>query len=327
MRNLYRLKGSSLEEIRRMAEVKHGRAARIVSAERVSSPGIAGLFAGQRYEALIEVLPENVVVFGEVLPEPALLMGLADDAPEETGTGVPHKLERSAIAALLEEADAEESRNHPRTSSPVSTASKDFGVLLEELGTDFQLPTPQAQHRNEAARPATVPRARGANRELPPAPLKSAGDLVLLLGLGRDAIEAAVGMSIASGGADVRTAGELSAYGHLHVDGRLAATAARAQAVVTGQTLLVAFGLGRQADVEARLPSIASLAADQIWLVVDAGRKPGDTAAWTKTIIDSQPVSALAVRGASETLTPQTVNDLGVPIGWVDGTVPAQPFL
>lgn len=327
MRNLYRLKGSSLEEIRRRAEAKHGQAARIVSAELVSSPGIAGLFAGQRYEALIEVLPENVVVFGEVLPEPALLMAQADDAPAGTGTGVPHKLERSAIAALLEEADAEESRNHARTSSPVSTASKDFGVLLEELGTDFQLPTSQAQGGNEATRPDTVPRARGASRELPPALLKSAGDLVLLLGLGRDAIEAAVGMSIAYGGADVRTAGELSAYGHLHVDGRLAATAARAQAVVTGQTLLVAFGLGRLADVKARLPLIASLAADQIWLVVDAGRKPRDTAAWTKRIMDSHPVAALAVRGAGETLTPQTVNDLGIPIGWVEAAAPGQPFL
>ena len=45
MPNRFRLKGASLEEIRSKAEPQHGPAARIVSAERVISPGIAGLFA------------------------------------------------------------------------------------------------------------------------------------------------------------------------------------------------------------------------------------------------------------------------------------------
>ena len=58
MPNRYRLKGASLEEIRRKAEQQHGPAARIVSAERVISPGIAGLFAGDRYEAIVEVLAQ-----------------------------------------------------------------------------------------------------------------------------------------------------------------------------------------------------------------------------------------------------------------------------
>ena len=55
MPNRYRLKGASLEEIRRKAEQLYGPAARIVSAERVISPGIAGLFAQDRYEAMIEL--------------------------------------------------------------------------------------------------------------------------------------------------------------------------------------------------------------------------------------------------------------------------------
>ena len=67
MPNRYRLKGASLEEIRSKAEAQYGPSARIVSAERVISPGIAGLFAGNRYEALVEVQPKHDVVTGEVV--------------------------------------------------------------------------------------------------------------------------------------------------------------------------------------------------------------------------------------------------------------------
>jgi len=62
MPNRYRLKGASLEEIRRKAEQLYGPAARIVSAERVSSPGIAGLFAQDRYEAMVEIQSQHEVV-------------------------------------------------------------------------------------------------------------------------------------------------------------------------------------------------------------------------------------------------------------------------
>lgn len=329
MPNLYRLKGSSLEEIRLKAMAQHGPVARIVSAERVISPGIAGLFAGHRYEAMVEVTPETAVVYGEVLPGSELLGG-EDPAREAPGSELPHQLDRSAIAALLNEADAEESRIHRPASaaSGVSTASPDFAGLLEQLGSEFQVPAPAERSSPDSdSHSRRGEQDRRPKRHPAPLPLTGAGNLVVLLGIGRDAIEAAVGMSIASGGADVRTAGELNAYGHLHIDGRLAATAARAQAVLTGQTVLVAFGLGKPADVKTRLPLLRSLYADQTWLVVDAGRKPEDTAAWTRTVADAVPVNALAVTGIADTLTPRTVNDLGIPIGWVDGAASAGPML
>ena len=78
MPNRYRLKGASLEEIRRKAEQQYGPAARIVSAERVISPGIAGLFAQDRYEAIVEVLPKHEVVTGEVVPDADILAGRSD---------------------------------------------------------------------------------------------------------------------------------------------------------------------------------------------------------------------------------------------------------
>jgi hypothetical protein len=137
-------------------------------------------------------------------------------------------------------------------------------------------------------------------------------------------MDAALTMSMAAGGADVRTAGELSAYGHLHVDGRQSATAARAHAVVTERTVLVAFGLGKARHALARVQSVAALSADQIWVAVDAGRKHEDTARWVSVLSAQLNVSAVAVVGAAETGSPESVNGLGLPVGWIDGR-PAGP--
>lgn len=417
MPNRYRLKGASLEEIRRKAEQQHGPAARVVSAERVISPGIAGLFAGDRYEAIVEVLPGREVVSGEVVPDPDILTGAgAEAAPTDPGAGararprkgaetgagegraatqdsgtgptaasgsrsagsgpdpVPaaaalpsHRLEGAAIALLLEEADAAERDLHRPGGTGVSTESADFAELLEQLRAGLQpagtgtgtgpgaaaaasdaaaaaapgagaaagaavsatggrdaaasdaaaapgMPSgPLPAHRDAGQRAAPV--ARPAPE---PVLMSGVGDLVVLVGLGEDALDAALAMSLAVGGADVRTAGKLSAYGHLHVDGRQSATAARASAVLTDRTVLVAFGLGKARDSLARLPSIAAISADQLWVVVDAGRKHEDTARWVAVLAAQLNVTAVAVVGAEETATPETVQGLGLPVGWVD---------
>lgn len=386
MPNRYRLKGASLEEIRRKAEQLYGPAARIVSAERVSSPGIAGLFAQDRYEAMIELQSKHEVVTGEVVPD-ADILARADSDPATggpagattagaatagtvPGAGTPagkydagaaaaasapaartaaqagptHHLQGAAIAALLEEADAAELSLHRPAPAGVSTGSRDFAELLEQLGTGLRTPTdPPAAAPAAAAgaaagvfgspghpvavgspvHPAVF--APGSAEGVPaPAPLTGVGDLVLLIGLGEDAMDTALAMSMASGGADVRTAGELAAYGHLHVDGRQSATAARAHAVVTERTVLVAFGLGKARNALARVPSVAALSADQVWVVVDAGRKHEDTARWVGVLSAQLNVTAVAVVGASETGSPESVNGLGLPVGWIDGR-PAGP--
>jgi hypothetical protein len=380
MPNRYRLKGASLEEIRRKAEQLYGPAARIVSAERVSSPGIAGLFAQDRFEAMIELQSKHEVVTGEVVPDADILAGDepgpaaggpagkydagAVSAGTGPGAGTPagkydagaaaaasapaggparpaapsHHLRGAAIAALLEEADAAELSLHRTAPDGVSTESRDFAELLEQLGTGLRTPVepPTAAGtaaRQTAAGAAVHPAAVGSpvhqaaapgSAVRVPAPLTGVGDLVLLVGLGEDAMDAALAMSMASGGADVRTAGELSAYGHLHVDGRQSATAARAHAVVTERTVLVAFGLGKARNALARVPSVAALSADQVWVVVDAGRKHEDTARWVGVLSAQLNVTAVAVVGASETGSPESVNGLGLPVGWIDGR-PAGP--
>jgi hypothetical protein len=313
----FRLKGPSLEAIREKAEKQYGAGARIVRAEKVTNPGIVGLFAANRYEATVEVAGEPSASARAVAPEGTTA---AAAAVPETHPG----LQRTAIAALLEEADASERRLHGGTGTmvagssaapaspevPVSTARADFAGLLEQLGKEYG-PVAAAVER-------PVQRSIAGPRRAP-APLAGAGDLVLLLGLGDDALGTALEMSMAAGGCDVRTGGKLSAFGHLQILDRQGATAARAGAVATGQTVLVAFGLGRPREVAGQTALVSSLAADQIWVVADARRKPEDTAAWLELLTEKLPVDALAVVGSEDTLSPGTVNGLGLPVGWQDG--------
>lgn len=296
MQKRFRLSGPSLEAIRAKALRQHGPGARIVAAEKVTNPGIAGLFAAARFEATVEVL--------DVPEAPAAASG-----PVQEPAG-PHELHGPAIAALLERADAAERELH--RPAPVSTASADFAGLLEQLGKELQpIAPPSVPVPVPLPLPGVVP---------VPRPLTGAGNLIVLLGLGDDALGPALEMSMAAGGSDVRTAGHLSAFGHLHVQGRQSATAARAQAVLTSQTVVVAFGLGRQRAVLSRTGDIAGLGADQVWIVVDAGRKAEDTKQWVDSLRSSlEGVDALAVIGASETSSPETVDGLGIPAGWVDG--------
>lgn len=301
----FRLKGPSLEAIREKAEAQYGPGARIVAAEKVTNPGIGGLFAAKRFEATVEVTAE--------LPGAAEVARSARPTAAAGSAPVIHPgLHRPAIAALLEQADASERRLHGNTGTAVSvsTVGEDFAGLLEQLGYEYGTVPPAVER--SAQRSALEQRKA-------PAPLAGAGDLVLLLGLGDDALGTALEMSLAAGGCDVRTGGKLSAFGHLHVLDRQGATAARAGAVATGQAVIVAFGLGRPRDVAGQATLISTLLADQVWVVADARRKPEDTADWLGVLTEKLAVDALAVVGSQDTLSPGTVTALGLPVGWQDG--------
>lgn len=313
----FRLKGPSLEAIRQKAETQYGMGARIVAAEKVTNPGIGGLFAANRFEAVVEVPGPGDVALTESATAPAASV-------PDTHPGI----DRPGIAALLEQADATELRLHgstwtavpPSPAAPVSTAGAvsiavstagaDFAGLLEQLNREYRSAPPAVERSfpHSGAEPGKVP-----------TPLTGAGDLVLLLGLGDDALGPALEMSLAAGGCDVRTGGRLMAFGHLQILDRQGATAARAGAVETGKTVLLAFGLGRPREVAGHAPLISSLAADQVWVVADARRKPEDTAAWLGVLTRNLSVDALAVVGSEDTLSPGTVKGLGLPVGWQDG--------
>ncbi|MHA7275593.1 hypothetical protein ACX80O_03570 [Arthrobacter sp. Hz1] len=111
---------------------------------------------------------------------------------------------------------------------------------------------------------------------------------------------------------------------------RVAAAALRAGGVEGGFPVFAAVGLDGArpgADWAGSVATIAGLGADQIWIVVDVGRKPMDTAVWVAEMTRELPVTAVAVVGAAATSSPESVNLLGIPVGWVDGRRATSPVL
>lgn len=270
-----RLEGESLEAILAEARRTHGPDVRIVSAERVITGGIRGLFGRQHYEAVVEVTGSA--------PSPATAAAVRFPASRRAG-----------IAALLDDADEGDLLRPSRADDlEVSTGGDEFAALLDELVAETALPVP----------PVTAG---------PGAPSTAPGDLVALVGLGHDALPVARAMA-AEHGLLVACAGRADAGDAPRAEDRRGATEARARGVRAGTATAVAVGVGVDpADVRAVLEE---LGPEQVWVVVDASRKPADTAAWVGAVRRLADVHAMAVVGEDLTLTPETVEALGLPVG------------
>ncbi len=328
------LEGSTLEELKARILAEHGSDARIVAAERVTVGGIKGFFAKRHFEVTVEV-PER-------RRRAAHSRRDAQNSPErsdETDLAAPGGRQdqpdlqaRLGIAALLDDADAAEARFQSDPEPTLSTVSEDFAHLMDEL--TFQAepdPVPivlTATRIRASAAPVVSPSASSVAEPTTPStvvprPLSGHGDLVLLIGLPDAALQIAHSMAI-SGSGEVFIAGTVRSMGAERADDRRTALSARARGVEAGRTGYVAFGLGGNlADpitlVAALAETLAPIEADQVWLVVEAGRKPSDTARWAAAVGAITPIDAIAIVGASTTATPGTVDELGLPIGWIDG--------
>ena len=328
-----------------MAE--HGPRARIIAAEKVTVGGIGGFLSRQHYEVTVELPPSG-----------RRRAPVEPDLPSRASSG------RAGISALLEEADRAESTLHPAApasaaaTASVSTGSHAFAELMDTLSASTGAPASPAfaPPRQPAPQPAPVQQASlpagpgplnqiQLNQIQPgqvldpvqrhavpmaPAPLAGAGDLVMVVGLGEDALDVCRSMAEQAGGgaAAVRVAGVLETEGVGRAADRRAVATARAAGVMAGHSIFLAYGLGRSGTEMGRHSTlISALAADQVWVAVDAGRKPEDTAAWVGAVRSAVVVDAAAVEGIDTTGTPQSVNSLGLPIGWLDGGPSPTPVL
>lgn len=270
---------------------------RKVEVEKVTEGGIAGFFAKVHYEAVVEVpdapAPGTGPVFPPV-PAPAGRKRKSAAHPVPTPAGV---------AALLANADSADAAMHsvvPVAPAPeVSTKTKTFDDLMDSL--EYTTATPEE--------------AEGAGSA--PALMTAPGDAILVVGVGADALVTARSMAAAAGSATVKTAGSFRVEGVEHLVGRQGLVAARAAGVIAGEPVFIAFGLG--SDGALRANALTELKADQVWIAVDATRKHSDTIAWVRKVGWAASIDALAVIGSTDTLTPSSVNELNVPIGWIDG--------
>ncbi|WIE73919.1 hypothetical protein [Curtobacterium sp. MCJR17_020] len=304
--------GATLDEVRDAVRTEFGASARIVAAERVTTPGIGGLFRKAHVEATVEV------------PEPG-------ETPTARVVIADSPVQRIGIAALL--ADAEEAEARIAGGDGTATTRADaFASVLDGFVADGitgsaprptrALPEPdgpadvvprlQAVSDTLPGGPATVPDAAPAVRVArPTAPaarsaipavrsavpaVRSAdGDLVLLVGRAND-VDAAAGLFAVRHALRPTDAAD-----------RRSAILARADGVRDGHAVLAVAAWDDRATGE-------RIEADQVWVVVDVGRKPEDSAAMVSAVAGRLPVAGVVAIGAGETATPESVDLLGVPV-------------
>jgi len=293
--------GATLDEVRAAVRAEFGAGARIVAAERVTTPGIGGLFRKAHVEATVEVPSADEL--------PTARVAIADGPATRVG-----------IAALLADAEEAEARIAGGDGT-ASTRADAFASVLDGFVADGIT--------GSAARPtgpvADVDRSVGAGSRLqdaflpggtdhpldvgpgpraaaPPAPVRAApsvrsadGDLVLLVGRPND-VDAVAGIFATRYALRATDAAD-----------RRSGILARAEGVHDGHALL---GVAAWDDAA----TIDGLAPDQVWVVVDVGRKPSDSAAMLTAVAGRTAVAGVVAIGAGETATPESVHLLGVPV-------------
>jgi hypothetical protein len=280
----FRLDPAPLDRIAETVRERYGVAATVVATEEVRVGGIGGFFARRFLDVVVDV------------PDPA--------RPAEW---TAHR--RGAFDDLVERADKADRRELPIDASavpPLSTESDVFSGVLEDLQRYASPNAPVATATRRKARPVVL--------------LKAPGDLVVIAGIGEDAMAVARSISGQRGGPEIVPGGaQYAAPGSPKVVDHKTAFSARARGVENGRATIVAYSIEPgDARLAAHAAALAAIRPDQLWLAVDASRKPEDTAAWVGAVCTVVSVQALAVLRTAWTSTPETVRALGLPEGWSD---------
>lgn len=284
------LRGTDLAALQAQVFEEYGPTARIVSAERVTQGGIGGMLARKYFEVTVETDDDDELL----RPASALVPAWPQN--------------RVGIAALLDLAEAAEDTPRALPTPPAPDTATDFDAVLARMASTTGLP---AQQPVASETPGVVP-----------IPDHSPGDLILVVGLGDDALRVAHSLARIGIASDVRVGGILTVSASDPVVDRRSALGARAEAVNAGRAVIVAVGLSPDVDTmssETLRALLGPLGSDWVWAVVDVSRKPQDTARWVDGLRGAVGVDALAVVGSEFTATPHTASMLNVPVGWADG--------
>jgi len=274
----YQLEGASLDELNARVLAEHGPLAKVIAVKAVTSGGISGFFASRRYEIEVDV-PDGTARDAHTFDLPT----------------------RAGIARLLDDADTAEAISHYGDFIPrISTHSIDFDSIMADL-----------THNTAAITPVI-----DGPKIFRQTPLEAAGDLVVVVGLGDDPLPVARDMSHVSGLRALSIAGAVTAEGYFRVKDRISALAARAAGVREKHSAFIALGIPRLGLDDDAIAVLEYLDADQVWVVVDVGRKTEDTARWVRAVQAHVHVDAIAVTGSDTTDSPETVHQLGIQVGW-----------
>ncbi|MBO3084917.1 hypothetical protein [Cellulomonas fengjieae] len=339
------LEGSDLAELMAQVREELGPGARVVSAERVRSGGLAGFFARERFELTVDV-PE---------PAPSRPRGLRGPAPVRPAAGI------EALLAAADASDALPDGSLPEPFEPappglgrpwptaVSTGGPSFAAVLDQVRSmagapepaDIEVPAPPPEDPLRVALRGlgvpdellgvgtlTLPAVLARIPAPPPTP-RGPGQVIAVVGAEQDvdAVAWLLAERLRVDRSAVMVAGAPGARTAARTDLSRATRAAevagwRDHAARATHPGVLSLAVGPDPADRAEAATLLRAArADQAWAVVDARTKTADAATWIAQVGDGG-IGAVAVRGLFDTAQPGTVLDLGVPVVWVDG-VPA----
>lgn len=313
----------------------YGPEARITEATRVTRKGLGRFLAHEEIEATV-IVPDDAAPAGGIDPERVDRAGIAAllaDADRADGGAGPAGPTAARAAAAIE----------PAAGPQASTSSRAFATLLADVERAIAVPplaapaappvaapaadgpggdgvasaSPEPELADAEDRPIVLEAVRSSLVELegPGIPLvadrASAGDFVLVLGLGDDAETAARGLIGQAAGAPLLLHGR-AADAEAEVPDRRAALAARMRAVEQHAAVVLAVSVGLDDD----LTAIAELRPDEVWAAVDVSRRTDDTAYWLARVDAALPISALAAVGVERTRHPLDISRFGPRVGW-----------
>ena len=234
-----------------------------------------------------------------------------------------HDVSGSEIITLLGDADRGDA--HVQTPTKAEQFDKTMETLVGDAGTAHAAVAPAPVNPTE-----TEPTPVAVRPLAPVTPLKrrapelahKPGDIVFVYGLRDDARTVAEALQVAYGSIEVVLAGTYRKGVGRHIEDRRESYAARADGVRTSRSFIVAVGLGVSPAVpQQHLASLNEYKPDQVWLAIDVTRKPEDTSAWAHTVATAADgIDALAAVGVAETVTPETTDYVGIPVGWADAS-------
>ncbi|MBF4581575.1 hypothetical protein ITJ54_02725 [Curtobacterium sp. VKM Ac-2865] len=316
--------GATLDDVRDAVRAEFGAGARIIAAERVTSGGVGGLFRRAHVEATVEVLdPDEVPTVRVAIADgPATRVGIAalladaDEAEARIASGDGTLAARADVFASVLDGFVADGIALPApaaaaptvpvlTTGPVPVAAPDPGPFVTDPVSGSRPPQEVAPSLLAGPTGGAAPvhdlttrrgrRALAAGRPPVPPVLSGDGDLVLLVGRGVDVDAARAAFAARH---DLRETDALDRRGGI---------LARADGVRAGHALLGGVAWDDHAALE-------GLAPDQVWVVVDAGRKHEDSLLMVHAVALVVPVAGVLAVGTRETTTPDSVHELGLPV-------------
>lgn len=350
--------GATAEAAVAAARAKHGDTVRIGEPTRTLVGGFGGFFAKERWTVQVALGQSGVepvagsvedaeALLGAVPSGPASLVTYTQALAARPATGVaapapaPANPFVQALAAV--ESDSTVAAAVQRTVGPGMPAEQvdDGGLTVFRVTSPAALPArmgealsgvnpallgePFAADRAANGDAAAITALFATHYRHPGVPVLDTGEVIIVVGIGADAVEAAqtIAGSVGVSPSSVHAAGTSAAVSLVPANRRIR-NVADAKAVVAKAhkaPLVVAIDTGWGGPDDNLVQVLATLSPVETWAVVDATRRTQDLTRWLGTL---GPVSGLIVENAEHTSAPTQVLTLGSPVVYLDGR-PATP--